>query len=916
MQPATLLPNEQSACSLLVCSDDRPLARGVSVRRGLLAEGRLTSVHIGRIQQELREVPKGLLRLAPDNPFLTAEQIGKLDPRGIVLAETRLGPDDVLISVVRVHHDTQAVPGLQAVADESVRTPASWSGAVVASVEHRTRKQLGRGAPPGVLELVEVQLRLEQPLAGGDRLFVRDANAGEQLLGIVAEFLPDEQMPRDGERVADLVISSQQMPHLGPGIQELNVGKDNDVAAFQTFASAGSERSLISRQPFADREADGIKTPHPRQPAVLTVGHIGWLRERGLNALAAEFVATKSDDLNVQLAQRKPNFELAALPAPSTPASLYVLASELWALGFVPEFSSGEPTSLTIRPASRAELLARSSGEINKPETIHYRSLKPERHGIMCPLVYGEDWELHRFAHFELGCGVIPYWWRIGKPSLLEELLQIKARQLEKLVDYQLHIRKTADGYEWREFKDQESISEDWLTGAPAVVELLSAIPPERLPAGLRGQPQNIVQDVVLLPPVWTRPLVQLDDGNFATSDLNDHYRRIVNRANRLRKLVDLKAPPVIIRNERRELQEGIDALQANQMLPRRRAIMGDGNRPLVDVATMCVGSLLMDSKKVDWSGQARGVIDSSLSDESVEVPQSIFTALGLRADEPVLLTTAAGPAFYAARPHAGEGHVIRLSPLAWERLAARATDDGLIQVHRPLRAAARQEASQLNLAEPKKTFAIDPLFQVADAAAGLAELARAAIQQRTIAFDSAAGVLLAGVGPVEFLVESLAGPPPKPPTQAVPIPPPRDVREVTPEAIDQAIQSLRRPVWLIKTTETNENLPPQAGALVGDPVCRPTCLGLRMVTSRCSSWRNCRSIASGAFRLVRFSPSFAPIGWPPKGATTAAIVYSSCGATTLPSANLLRPIWTLHSRQSCSKKVARFPIGQLWSRL
>ena len=113
-------------------------------------------------------------------------------------------------------------------------------------------------------------------------------------------------------------------------------------------------------------------------------------------------------------------------------------------------------------------------------------------------------------------------------------------------------------------------------------------LPTERLPAGLQGRVSAIVQDVLILPPVWTRPLVLLDSGNFATSDLNDHYRRVVNRANRLRKLVELKAPHVILRNERRMLQQTVDALHANCVLDPDRIVQREsGSEPLKDLTSI-----------------------------------------------------------------------------------------------------------------------------------------------------------------------------------------------------------------------------------------------------------------------------------------------------------------------------------------
>lgn len=827
MQPAPLLPSERPTCPLLVSFDERPCGQGIAVRRGLLAEGGLTSVHRGNVNHAIRESTATCERLAPDNPFLLPQHADKLDSRGIVRAGTQLEAGDVLISLVDVQRDKAAVPGLQNVVDASVSVPDGWEGAIVESVQHRTRKELGRGAPAGVLELIEIRLRLIQPLAPGDLLITEHELFGAVALGVVAEWVPDETMPRDGERTADLLLSAEQssLLSLSPkGLHELPIGKDNAVAAFQMFCSANCPRSLITKQPLSGGHNAELGSPHPRQSVKVSSQHIGWLRARGLNQIAAEFVSTKSDDVVAFRELRKfiNRIDPAAVPPPGTPASLYLLDSELWAQGLVPEFSAGEHVSLTLRPATRNELLAKSTGEVRKPETINYRTYKPEREGIMCASIWGEKSDLHRFGHFDLGWSVVPYLWRVGKPSLLEQLLKIKPKQLKQLVGLELYVRATGSDFEWQESEEKEPDGEGWLTGAAAIVELLRALPSERLPPGLREHPEAIAQDVILLPPVWTRPLILLDSGNFATSDLNDLYRRIINRANRSRKLVDLKAPAVIVLNERRQLQEAVDALWANQLLPRKSAVMGSEKRPLLDIATICMSRLKdEDGKRVDWSGQARAVLDPALPANTVVLPRFIFETLRLEPAEGVLLTTPTMAKYFAANAQPGDDNVIRMTPLAYERLGTPAMGR-LIQVHRLLSVGARTEAMQLNEATATIKIDVDPLLNVSDTADGLFELAQAAAAQRTISFASSRGVLTAGLGSVDFNIESLDFPRSPRPVQAIPIPPPPETREPTHAAIHQVIQSLRRKVWKLKTAKTTARLSPLAGRIGGRPCLPP----------------------------------------------------------------------------------------------
>ena len=295
-------------------------------------------------------------------------------------------------------------------------------------------------------------MRLEQPLATGDVLM-----HGDRELGIVGEIRPDALMPRagsspgiPGEQVADLIVPSVTASAFGwqAGMREQPIGKSSEVGAFLTFAAANCQRSLITHEPLRGPNREELGSAYPARPCRLTVEQIEWLRKRGLNALVAELVCTKSDDLTGMrtLRQYQGPIDPALVPPPFTPASLRLIENEMWAFGLAPDFrTDGKHVSLTLRPATRSELLAHSRGEIKKPETINYRSYLPEPGGLLCGKIYGEDSELNTCGHFELGCGIVPYHWRVGQPSVLESLLGIDSQRIEDLLQYQVFTRGSLD---------------------------------------------------------------------------------------------------------------------------------------------------------------------------------------------------------------------------------------------------------------------------------------------------------------------------------------------------------------------------------------------------------------------------------------------------------------------------------------
>ena len=357
--------------------------------------------------------------------------------------------------------------------------------------------------------------------------------------------------------------------------------------------------------------------------------------------------------------------------------------------------------SIKIGLASPDQIRAWSYGEVTKPETINYRTLKPERDGLYCERIFGptKDWECHcgkykrirykgkicdkcgvevtrakvrreRMGHIELAAPVSHIWYFKGIPSRIGLMLDISPRQLDKVLYFANYI-VTDPGFTplekkqlltEREYKEMREKYEDTFEagmGAEAIQKLLAEIDLDKLSKELReelehanGQkrvrllkrlecvesflesnqrPEWMIMTVIPVIPPDLRPLLQLDGGRFATSDLNDLYRRVINRNNRLKRLLELGAPDIIVRNEKRMLQEAVDALIDNGR--RGRPVTGANNRALKSLSDMLKGkqgrfrqNLL--GKRVDYSGRSVIVVGPELKMYQCGLPKEMALEL------------------------------------------------------------------------------------------------------------------------------------------------------------------------------------------------------------------------------------------------------------------------------------------------
>lgn len=466
---------------------------------------------------------------------------------------------------------------------------------------------------------------------------------------------------------------------------------------------------------------------------------------------------------------------------------------------------------MKIGLASPDKIRSWSYGEVKKPETINYRTLKPEKDGLFCERIFGptKDWECHcgkykrvrykgvvcdrcgvevtrakvrreRMGHIELAAPVSHIWYFKGIPSRMGLILDMSPRALEEVIyfasyvviepgDSSLDKKQLLSEKEYRAYREKFGNSFEAAMGAEAIKKLLEQIDLEEETISLKeelktaqgqrrtraikrleviesfrnsgNKPEWMILDVLPVIPPELRPMVQLDGGRFATSDLNDLYRRVINRNNRLKRLLDLGAPSIIVQNEKRMLQEAVDALIDNGR--RGRPVTGPGNRPLKSLSHMLKGkqgrfrqNLL--GKRVDYSGRSVIVVGPNLKMYQCGLPKEMAIELfkpfvmkelverGLAhniksakrkiermhnevwdvledviREHPVLLNRA--PTLHrlgiqAFEPTLVEGRAIRLHPLVCTAYNADFDGDQMA-VHVPLSAEAQAEARLLMLA-------------------------------------------------------------------------------------------------------------------------------------------------------------------------------------------------------------------------
>lgn len=559
----------------------RSAGTGIYISAQLVAAKSLTSRHYIDCELELSKTQYGFYRLAPDNPFLTVEQRSKLDARGCLPAGSNVDSGDLLASAVYVRTplkgEARVPAGMQRVRNECLEAPPGSRGFRVESVEVLSRRELPRTTSVKTDGLVQFRLVRERDLACGDSLACKDVEIG-RVSALNAELGDGIDLELDalGTRLAGLNHGE---------VQRIAIGKSEPTAEEYLQARGMGPYSLINSQPLGGKARSG--------GLPVSIDHFRWLREHGMLANLSEFTSLKCDDRGSRNHVRAAHRGLGEFPEAGMPESLRLMQLYLWAMGLHATLKrDGDHVDLTLRAATRDELLSTSDGVVTRAETLAFDTLKPTAGGLFCERVFGPETgdRRERFGHIVLCQPVVPYQWRVGSPSVLEVLLapyKIPPADLEKIVCGELRVVRTQSGQ--LEFVPAETQTsgpglQDLGLGGNAIRALLEAVDPATIPQAMRGQIYHLVQDQVLVLPPDIRPLVPLYNGNWATSDLNDLYRRVINRNNRLRKLIELKAPHVILVNEHGQLQKSVDALFANSQL--KPTLLSEG-RPLVGLSQL-----------------------------------------------------------------------------------------------------------------------------------------------------------------------------------------------------------------------------------------------------------------------------------------------------------------------------------------
>ena len=657
-------------------------ATGVTLRRGLVGQS-LTAEITKSIEFKFYSSSRGNTRITRDNPFLEGVDAKHLDGTGIVLPGTTVTPDLIAVSAVsplspaKATRENSLLAAIFGDADEQqVRDSSSYfaaehDGYVVASVTRENIRNRPKYTEPGLVDRVIISLNRSDPIAVGDIVEIDGSSV------VVVDIVDDDQMPVDEHQQAvDAIIPRVNAAFVDNSIQSVNVRRQSPSVRDTVEARSIGAYSLISLMPLKGRGVRGQQ---------ITATEIAWLLENQFPAIAAELASFKCDDTFNR--ERLRELDEGRLTFPLTTEwggseSLFIVTEELRLLGLAVDCEIRDNCiAWRIAPATKDWLLKAAPATIRKPETINYRTYRPEKQGLFCEQAFGPESHARRqrAARFELSAPIIPILFRIGEQPILSQILGLESEVIESIVSWQSGVNQQL-----------EVVPADDPTcaakGTLAIQKLLEACD-KKLPFDLSDL---IQQEVYVIPPDY-RPLVLLDSGNFATSDLNDLYRRVINRSNRLGKLVELNAPQVIVDNEMRELQMCVDQLQANGW--KSNPVMGSSNRPLksgIDLALRRICG--EDTKRVDWSGSARVIFDDRVPAGQCTLSSTVFDRLRCDPNEPMLLT--AGSSFVGCLPTRSEDLATRMNSSTAKTLNL--SNGGTCTVHRPITAEAVAEANRM----------------------------------------------------------------------------------------------------------------------------------------------------------------------------------------------------------------------------
>lgn len=580
---------------VLRSSGDAPRGPGTVVVSRNAAQ-RLTSIHISDFDGTAHNTNLGAEAFSPDIPNVDPTTLGHLDDRGVVRVGTEVGPGMVLVGRIGPpltpyekspeERKLETIVGsCKGARDISLRCPPDGRGVVTHAelFEAKGKKQPAR---------VEIVVELERELVVGDLLCDDD---GESVVVV--------------EIVDDLEGWDISWPGMTGEIRVHKIQCAEDVL----HARSIGPYSIVTLQPLGGKAQFGGQ--------VVGEAEVNSLRERRAVHTIHEMFTAKSDDIE----GRYRLYESIVLGKPSCqptiPASARVLESELAALGFEVNFEAQE---VSIGLLDSAKIRERMPGVVKKPETLNYRTFHPEPQGLFCEEIFGplnSNERRWRLGRLELPVPLLHPW----AFDIVASLLEISSKELKAV----LYKSAKLDGSPADDHAD---------TGGYALLQALDGLDLGSIAAS-RGERAKLASDILrsgmsatgLIFDVWPvlppdlRPLVPLDGGRFATSDMNDLYRRLINRGNRLSRLMELDAPDIIIRNEHVQMQQALDSVVENGL--RGPEITGPNKRPLYSLTDMISGergrfSTTALTKRVDYSAQATAVPCSSLEPGRVRLPR------------------------------------------------------------------------------------------------------------------------------------------------------------------------------------------------------------------------------------------------------------------------------------------------------
>ena len=778
-----------------------------TLRMKIFEDETLSLSVIGDETFEIRDTNLGNNRVTKNNSLCSVTE--HLDEHGVVLPGTTITDGTPIISVVcakSMHLGKRPPKGMEWIVDDSRFAHRDWIGSTVLDVHHESSDGQRHLFPIGVLHRAKVSYRHDYPIEIGDQV---DVN-GHQIT--IRRISHDEEMPKDSNGVpADLLISQNVAESLGISSPSSVMVTRTDKPLTQTTRHrVCGPYSLITQIPIGHR-----------CPFAIDEQQIEWLLKHGLTAISNELACLKCDDLDNRGAlQSFAEQEVDHIPQlnPTISESFIYTMQMLRLMGVAPEFETREDVmAMRLRVLTAASIRDSSSGEIKRPQTIDFKTYEYSSEGLFCPKVFGSGEFSRRrsYGHFELAAEIVPMIWRMGRQPILASALEIDPELVEQILFRDQGISEnSSNGWQFAKWTPS-SAEQGYSTGTKALKMMLAKRDKEQLPVVLRENLDFPFVDVLYVTPPDFRPLVLLDSGNWATSDLNDHYRNVINRSNRLRKLIELNVPAAIVDNECRMLQSSIDTLQANLQVEESKQAIGS-NGPLKSATDMAIQSILNRRKHTDWCAQGR-ILLQSRENGTIGVPEQVFNALRLNGTEAILVAHAEHfSGFIACVPEPISGRVFHLSECTAKRLNV--GDAEFVAIQRLLSESAKAECEKLRTGDIAETATLHRTWLDATSETELLEgLIDTVTTAKPVSLATTRGVYLSGTGPykesAEIKLESSLSNATSVPKQD------RQRTEPTVEEIQTAIKRHRsQSCFITVASDVTNQISPTSGRIGGRP--------------------------------------------------------------------------------------------------